>query len=69
MNPLWVLRAGRLVLTPVGGADLADLCAIKADPRQFAIMLGGVRSAQRRRKSWPRMSWPGAPTDTASGHP
>lgn len=46
MNPLWVLRAGRLVLTPVGGADLSDLRAIKADPRQFAIMLGGVRSAQ-----------------------
>ena len=47
MNPLWVLRAGRLVLAPVGGADLADLRAIKADPRQFAIMLGGVRSAQQ----------------------
>jgi RimJ/RimL family protein N-acetyltransferase len=47
MNPLWVLRAGRLVLAPVGGADLADLRAIKADPRQFAIMLGGVRSPQQ----------------------
>ena len=44
MNPLWVLRTARLVLTPVGGADLADLRAIKADPRVFAIMLGGVRS-------------------------
>ena len=43
MNPLWILRTARLVLTPVGGADLADLVAIKADPRVFAIMLGGVR--------------------------
>ena len=32
------------MLTPVGGADLADLRAIKADPRVFAIMLGGVRT-------------------------
>jgi RimJ/RimL family protein N-acetyltransferase len=47
MNPLWVLRTARLVLTPVGGADLPDLRAIKADPRVFAIMLGGVRSPQQ----------------------
>lgn len=45
MNPLWVLRTARLVLTPVGGTDLAELCALKADPRVFAIMLGGVRSS------------------------
>jgi RimJ/RimL family protein N-acetyltransferase len=45
MNPLWVLRTARLVLTPVGGHDLAELCALKADPQVFAIMLGGVRSA------------------------
>ncbi len=50
MNPLWVLRTARLVLTPVGGADLADLRAIKADPRVFAIMLGGVRSPQQTAK-------------------
>ena len=37
------LRTARLVLTPIGGADLADLQAIKADPRVFAVMLGGVR--------------------------
>lgn len=43
MNPFWVVRTGRLVLTPVSGADLPDLQAIKADPRVFAIMLGGVR--------------------------
>jgi RimJ/RimL family protein N-acetyltransferase len=44
MNPFWILRTGRLLLTPVGGADLRDLQAIKADPRVFAIMLGGVRN-------------------------
>ncbi len=43
MNPYWILRTGRLVLTPVGGADLPDLRAMKADPRVFAVMLGGVR--------------------------
>jgi RimJ/RimL family protein N-acetyltransferase len=47
MNPLWILRTARLVLTPVGGADFADLAAIKADPRVFAVMLGGVRSPQQ----------------------
>jgi RimJ/RimL family protein N-acetyltransferase len=47
MNPLWVLRTARLVLTPVGGVDLPDLQAIKGDPRVFAIMLGGVRSPQQ----------------------
>jgi len=45
MNPFRTLRTARLVLTPVGGADLPDLRAIKADPRVFAIMLGGVRDA------------------------
>lgn len=45
MTPFRTLRTGRLLLTPVGGADLADLRAIKADPRVFAVMLGGVRGA------------------------
>jgi RimJ/RimL family protein N-acetyltransferase len=45
MIPFRTLRTPRLVLTPVGGADLADLRAFKADPRVFAIMLGGVRNA------------------------
>jgi RimJ/RimL family protein N-acetyltransferase len=45
MNPFWILHTGRLVLTPVGGADLRDLQAIKADPRLFAVMLGGVLGA------------------------
>jgi RimJ/RimL family protein N-acetyltransferase len=44
MNPRWSLRTARLLLTPVSGADLHDLIAIKADPRVFAVMLGGVRS-------------------------
>src|SRR3954447_8260267 len=45
MSPFWIVCTGRLVLTPVGGADLPDLQAIKADPRVFAVMLGGVRNA------------------------
>jgi RimJ/RimL family protein N-acetyltransferase len=44
MNPRWILRTARLLLTPVSGADLPDLIAIKGDPRVFAVMLGGVRS-------------------------
>ena len=47
MNPFWVLRTARLVLMPAGGADLPDLRAIMADPQVFAVMLGGVRSAQQ----------------------
>ncbi len=45
MNPALTIRTGRLILTPVGGADMPDLRAIKADPRVFALMLGGVRNA------------------------
>jgi RimJ/RimL family protein N-acetyltransferase len=44
MSPVWVLRTARLVLTPVGGGDLPDLQAFKADPSIFAVMLGGVRN-------------------------
>lgn len=44
MSTAWTLLTARLGLTPVGGRDLADLQALKADPRVFAIMLGGVRS-------------------------
>ncbi len=43
MNPSWNLQTGRLWLRPVGWADLADLVALKGDPRSFAIMLGGIR--------------------------
>lgn len=45
MNPAWMLRTARLVLSPVGGSDLPDLRAIKADPSVFAVMLGGVRDS------------------------
>jgi RimJ/RimL family protein N-acetyltransferase len=44
MNPTWSVQTGRLLLQPVWGGDLADLQALKADPRAFAVMLGGVRS-------------------------
>lgn len=44
MNEHWTLRTGRLVMTPVGGADLPDLRRIKAAPAVFAVMLGGVRN-------------------------
>ena len=47
MNPSWHLRTARLVMRPVAGVDLPDLQAIKADPRVFAIMLGGVRTPAR----------------------
>jgi RimJ/RimL family protein N-acetyltransferase len=42
--PLWHIRTGRLALAPVAAGDLSDIQAIKADPRVFAMMLGGVRS-------------------------
>ena len=47
VNPAWVVRTARLVLTPVCWSDLADLAAIKADPLVFALMLGGVRTRAR----------------------
>ncbi len=44
MDLFRTLSTARLILTPVGGVDLTDLRALKADPRVFAVMLGGVRS-------------------------
>ena len=44
MNSAWTLRTGRLLMTPVNGADLPDLRAIKSAPAVFAVMLGGVRN-------------------------
>jgi len=41
------IHTGRLIMRPVSGGDLPDLQALKADPRVFAIMLGGVRTPQR----------------------
>ena len=34
-------------MAPVSGADTADLRRLRADPRVFAVMLGGVRDTQR----------------------
>ncbi len=39
-----MLKTARLTLAPVDGADLPGLIALKADPRVYAQMLGGVRS-------------------------
>jgi RimJ/RimL family protein N-acetyltransferase len=41
-----VIRTGRLTMRPVAYRDLADLTALKADPRAYAMMLGGVRTPQ-----------------------
>lgn len=43
----WRLATARLILTPVAPADLRDISSLKADPRAFAQMLGGVRSRLR----------------------
>lgn len=45
MNPTWRIQTGRLLLSPVGWADLPDLRALKGDPVVYGQMLGGVRSA------------------------
>jgi RimJ/RimL family protein N-acetyltransferase len=45
MNPVRQLLTARLRMVPVSGGDLRDLVALKGDPRAFAQMLGGVRSA------------------------
>ena len=37
------IRTARLVLTPVGAGDVAELQALKTDPGAYALMLGGVR--------------------------
>src|SRR5690242_20981420 len=44
MSPAWILRTGRLAMTPVAWTDLPDLQNLKSDPRVFAMMLGGVRN-------------------------
>jgi RimJ/RimL family protein N-acetyltransferase len=40
----WRVVTGRLIMTPVALRDLRDLAALKAHPRAFAQMLGGVRT-------------------------
>ncbi len=47
VNPFWCIRTGRLVLRPVCFADLDGLAALKADPRAFGLLLGGVRDRER----------------------
>lgn len=47
MNRDWILRTARLDLVPVGGGDYSNLCALKADPQVFALMLGGVRTVHQ----------------------
>jgi RimJ/RimL family protein N-acetyltransferase len=47
VSPSWTIRTARLALTPVAWTDLPDLQALKADPRVFAVMLGGVRTPVR----------------------
>ncbi|MEJ1978363.1 MAG: GNAT family N-acetyltransferase [Acetobacteraceae bacterium] len=42
--PAQSLHTGRLVLAPFGWQDAAELAAFKADPRIWAMMLGGVRT-------------------------
>jgi RimJ/RimL family protein N-acetyltransferase len=40
---VWRVVTARLVMTPVTGRDLRDIAALKAHPRAFGQMLGGVR--------------------------
>lgn len=47
MTDLRALRTGRLWMRPVGYGDLGELVRLKADPRVFAVMLGGVRTAEQ----------------------
>jgi RimJ/RimL family protein N-acetyltransferase len=42
--PERTLRTGRLLLAPYGWQELSALAALKADPRIWGQMLGGVRS-------------------------
>ena len=64
MNPTWRLQTGRLLLAPVAWGDLADLVALKGDPRAYAVMLGGVRPPQivaeelaREAADWARLGY------------
>jgi RimJ/RimL family protein N-acetyltransferase len=40
----WSLGTGRLLMTPVAFSDLPAIAALKADPRVYGMMLGGVRT-------------------------
>ncbi len=47
VNPFWCVGTGRLLLRPVCFADLDALAALKADPRAFGLLLGGVRDREQ----------------------
>ncbi|MBX5453456.1 MAG: GNAT family N-acetyltransferase [Acidobacteriia bacterium] len=47
MHPANWIETARLLLRPVQWDDLKDLQALKADPRVFAQMYGGIRTPQR----------------------
>jgi RimJ/RimL family protein N-acetyltransferase len=47
MFPFGRLATARLVMTPVAARDLPNLVALKADPRAFGQMLGGVRTRRQ----------------------
>ena len=47
MNDARAMQTGRLWLRPGGYGDLAELVRLKADPRVFAVMLGGVRTPEQ----------------------
>ena len=47
MNDARALQTGRLWLRPVAYGDLPELIRLKADPRVFAVMLGGVRTPEQ----------------------
>ena len=42
-----IIRTARLILRPVGWADLPEITRLKADPGSFAQMLGGIRSPKK----------------------
>lgn len=64
MNPAFVLRTGRLDLSPVAFSDMADLVRLRGDPRAYAMMLGGVRAPMQVAQDlaaeiadWPRLGY------------
>lgn len=44
MPSAWSLGTGRLLMNPVSYADLPAMARLKADPRVYGMMLGGVRN-------------------------
>ena len=42
-----IIRPARLELRPINWSDLPEVTKLKADPAAFALMLGGVRTANQ----------------------